>query len=260
MLPLANTTALALRLLDRKRLELARALATQPRVLLLVDPLLGIPLAALGATLLALPVSVLVLRLHEGYFAIGTWVVAEVLHLLATVSPRVGGNTGTSLPGAGAYPAVVRQALVYWLALGLMAGCVAGVYLLLRSRFGLDARAVHADPVAAAAAGVTVGRVRRVAYVLAALGFGALGALMFAHDLYVQPGSAFGIQYSVSMMFMVVIGGLGTIEGPVIGALIFFALQPARGLWGTLGFTLLPVKHTLTSRRTSPIDKVHSYR
>ena len=178
-----------------------------------VDPFLGIPLAAAGAMLLALPVSVLVLRLHEGYFAIGTWVVAEVFHLLATVSPRVGGNTGTSLPGAGAYPPVVRQALVYWLALALMVGCVAGVYLLLRSRFGLDARAVHADPVAAEAAGVTVGRVRRVAYVLAALGFGALGALIFAHDLYVQPGSAFGIQYSVSMMFMVVIGGLGTIEG-----------------------------------------------
>jgi branched-chain amino acid transport system permease protein len=93
----------------------------------------------------------------------------------------------------------------------------------------------------------------------------------------VQPGSAFGIQYSVSMMFMVVIGGLGTIEGPVIGALIFFALQQAlagygawylvllgavamlvtlfapRGRWGTLagrhGVALLPVGHTLSDTR-----------
>jgi branched-chain amino acid transport system permease protein len=107
--------------------------------------------------------------------------------------------------------------------------------------------------------------------VLAALGFGAIGALLFAHDLYVQPGSAFGIQYTVYMMFMVVIGGLGTIEGPLMGALVFFALQQLlaaqgpwylvllgavamlvtlfapRGLWGSVaaqrGFSLLPISH-----------------
>jgi branched-chain amino acid transport system permease protein len=154
-----------------------------------------------------------------------------------------------------------------------MVACVAGIYLLMRSRFGLDARAVHADPVAAASAGVAVGWVRRVAYLLAALGAGAIGALIFAHDLYVQPASAFGIQYSVYMMFMVVIGGLGTIEGPIIGALIFFTLQQTlssygawylvllgalatlvtlfapRGIWGTLaipnGFELFPVGYRL---------------
>jgi branched-chain amino acid transport system permease protein len=238
-----------------------------------VDPFAGIALAAVGAALLAIPVSALVLRLHEGYFAIGTWVVAEVFHLLATVSPRVGGNTGTSLPGIGSYPPVLRQALVYWWALALMVCCVGGVYALLRSRFGLDARAVHADPVAAAAAGVIVGRVRWTAYVLAGLGFGAIGALLFAHDLYVQPGSAFGVQYSVYMMFMVVIGGLGTIEGPLLGALIFFALQQVladqgawylvllgalamlvtlfapRGVWGSAAagrdVALLPIGHRL---------------
>jgi branched-chain amino acid transport system permease protein len=242
-----------------------------------INPFLALPLAAAGAALLAVPVSALVLRLTEGYFAIGTWVVAEVFHLLATVSPKVGGNTGTSLPGMGGYPLVVRQALTYWCALGIMVGCVVGVYLLMRSPFGLDARAVHADPVAAAAAGVTVARVRRVAYLLAALGFGALGALIFAHDLYVQPSSAFGIQYSVYMMFMVVIGGLGTIEGPIVGALIFFALQQTlsgngpwylvllgalamlvtlfapRGVWGSLAtrrrIALLPINHHLSASR-----------
>ena len=72
-------------------------------------------------------VSLLVLRLTAGYLAIATWVVAEVLHLLATEPPRVGGNTGVSLPG---------------------------IAVLMRSRFGLDARAVHFEPTAAAAAGV----------------------------------------------------------------------------------------------------------
>ncbi|MEN3306932.1 MAG: branched-chain amino acid transport system permease protein [Micromonosporaceae bacterium] len=239
-----------------------------------VDPFLGIVLAAVTSALLSLPVSVLVLRLTAGYFAVATWVVAEVLHLVATVSPRVGGNTGVSLPGVAGYPAVLRQALVYWWALGLMVVCVAGLGLLMRSRFGLDARAVHADPVAAAGAGVAVARVRRVAYLLAALGTGAVGALLFAHNLYVQPGTIFGAQYSVYMMFMVVIGGLGTVEGPVLGALIFFGLQQTlsghgawylvllgavaiavtlfapRGLWGSLaaryGLALLPLGYRVT--------------
>jgi branched-chain amino acid transport system permease protein len=234
-----------------------------------IDPFLGIALAAVVTALVSLPVSVLVLRLRDGYFAIATWVVAEVFHLVATVSPRVGGNTGTSLPGISAYEPVLRQALTYWWALAVMVSCVVGVFVLMRSNFGLDARAVHAEPVAAASTGVAVGQVRRVAYVLAALGTGAVGAVIFAHDLYVQPGSAFGVQYSVYMMFMVVIGGLGTIEGPILGAVIFFVLQETladygawylvllgglailvtlfapRGLWGSLGISLLPIGYRL---------------
>lgn len=234
-----------------------------------IDPYLGIVLAALVAGLLSLPVSALVLRLSAGYFAVATWVVAEVAHLVATVSPGVGGNTGVTLPGIAAYPLVVRQALTYWAALGLVVACVVGIALLMRSRFGLDARAVHADRIAAAAAGVAVTRVRRTAYLLAATGTGAAGAVLFADNLYVQPSSIFGPQYSVYMLFMVVIGGLGTVEGPILGALLFFGLQQVlaaqgpwylvllgvvallvtlfapRGLWGTLahrnGWALLPV-------------------
>ena len=234
-----------------------------------LDPAFGVVLAALTAAVVSLPVSLLVLRLTAGYFAVATWVVAEVLHLLATVSPRVGGNTGVSLPGVGRYPLVLWQAITYWWALGLMVACVAGIALLMRSRFGLDSRAVHFEPVAAAAAGVAVGRVRRVAYFLSALGTGAVGAILFSHSLYVQPASIFGPQYSVYMLFMVLIGGLGTIEGPILGALLFFALQQflagygpwylvilgavamlvtlfaPRGLWGAIStrwdVSLLPV-------------------
>jgi branched-chain amino acid transport system permease protein len=128
---------------------------------------------------------------------------------------------------------------------------------------------VQGDPVAAASSGVRVERTRRWAYCLAALGTGAVGALIFTHTLYAQPGSIFGVQYSVSMMFMVLIGGIGTIEGPLAGALIFFALQQTlsgygpwylvllgavaiavtlfapRGLWGHVGRPVLPVTYRL---------------
>lgn len=204
-----------------------------------VDPAVGVVLAALTAALVALPVSALVLRFTAGYFAVCTWVVAEVLRLLATVSPRVGGNTGASLPGSDGYPLVLWRAITYWWALGLMVACVAGIGLLMRSRFGLDARAVAAEPVAAAAAGVAVGRVRRTAYLLSALGTGAVGAVLFCHSLYVQPASIFGAQYSVYMLFMVLIGGIGTVEGPVLGALLFFGLQQVMAGYGPWYLVLL---------------------
>jgi branched-chain amino acid transport system permease protein len=234
-----------------------------------LDPFLGIPVAAIVAGLVAFPVSFPVLRLSGGHFAVATWVLAEIFRLAVTLSPSLGGNTGVALPGIGSYEPLLRQALTYWWALGLAAGSVIGVWLLARSGYGLRARAVQGDPVAAASSGVRVERTRRWAYCLAAVGTGAVGALIFTHTLYAQPGSIFGVQYSVSMMFMVLIGGIGTIEGPLAGALIFFALQQTlsgygpwylvllgavaiavtlfapRGLWGHVGRPVLPVTYRL---------------
>ena len=124
--------------------------------------------------------------------------------------------------------------------------------------------------------GVEVQRTRWVAYVLAALGFGAVGGMLLISSLYTDPGTFFNVSYSADMLFMVVIGGLGTMEGPVIGAVIFFAAQQefARygawylvalgalaigvvltmpgGLWGTIaaprGWSLLPVGYRTRPR------------
>ncbi|MGH3284586.1 MAG: ABC transporter permease subunit, partial [Streptosporangiaceae bacterium] len=113
------------------------------------------------------------------------------------------------------------------------------------------------------------GRSRRLAYLIAAGGAGAVGALIALQTLYVEPTSVYNVQYSVYMLFMVLVGGMGTIEGPVIGALVLFGLQEAlssygawylvivgglavaatlvasRGLWGLVsdrfGWSLLPV-------------------
>lgn len=156
-------------------------------------------------------------------------------------------------------------------------GRLVRLYLLVRQTFGLDARAVGSDPVAAASAGVRVGRIRRPADLLAAGGAGAVGALIALQTLYVEPTSVFSIQYSVYMLFMVLIGGMGTIEGPVLGALVLFALQEtlssygawylvivgglaviatlaaSRGLWGLVsdrfGWSLLPVGYQVRRPR-----------
>jgi len=238
-----------------------------------VNPLPAIVLAAVIAAVISLPVSVLVLRLSGGYFAVATLVVAAVFQIVATLSPSVGGTTGVSVPGLAGYTPVLREALIYWATLIVAVASVAGVYLLVRRTFGLDARAVGSDPVAAASLGVRVGRIRRLAYLTAAGGAGAVGALIALQTLYVEPTSVFNVQYSVYMLFMVLVGGMGTIEGPIIGALVLFGLQEAlssygawylvivgglavaatlvasQGLWGLVserfGWSLLPVGYQI---------------
>jgi branched-chain amino acid transport system permease protein len=197
-----------------------------------VNPLPGILAAAAIAAVISLPVSALVLRLSGGYFAIATLVIASVFQIVATLSPSVGGTTGVSVPGLAGYGPVLREALIYWATLAVAVISVAGVYLLVRRTFGLDARAVGSDPVAAASLGVRVGRIRLLAYLVAAGGAGAVGALIAMQTLYVEPTSVFNVQYSVYMLFMVLIGGMGTIEGPVVGALVLFGLQEALSSYG----------------------------
>ncbi len=242
-----------------------------------VSPFLGIVCAFVAAGAVAVPVSGLVLRLSGGYFAVATLVVAAVFQIVATLSPSVGGTTGVSVPGLGGYGPVLREALVYWATLAVAVTSMAGGYLLVRRTFGLDARAAGSDPVAAATAGVRVPRIRLLAYLAAAAGAGAVGALIALQTLYVEPTSVFSIQYSVYMLFMVLIGGIGTIEGPVLGALVLFGLQESlsgygawylvivgalavaatllapRGLWGMasdrLGWSLLPVGYLVREPR-----------
>jgi len=242
-----------------------------------VNPFAAIIPAALIAAVISLPVSALVLRLSGGYFAVATLVIAAVFQIAATLSPSVGGTTGVTVPGLAGYDLVLREALIYWATLAVAVISVVGVFLLVRRTFGLDARAVGSDPVAAASAGVRVGRIRRLAYFVAAGGAGAVGALIALQTLYVEPTTVFNIQYSVDMLFMVLIGGMGTIEGPVLGALVLFGLQEAlssygawylvivgglavaatlissRGLWGfaadRFGWSLLPVGYRVRPPR-----------
>jgi branched-chain amino acid transport system permease protein len=199
-----------------------------------VSPFLAIPVAAIACALAALPISLLTFRLRNEYFAIGTWVVAEALLLIAVRFPSLGGGTGASLPGLSGFDPALRQAFTYWAALGVAVATLAGAYLLLRSRLGLDLTAIRDDEVGARSVGVRVTRAKRIVYLVAGAGAGAAGALLIISQLNVQAGNVFGVQWSAYMIFVAVIGGVGTIEGPILGTVIFFALQQSlaeRGAW-----------------------------
>lgn len=238
-----------------------------------LEPFSVIPLAALVCGLIAVPVAALVFRTRGGYFAIATWVVASTAELVISSITSLGGGTGHPLPGLGGLSPGQFANLSYWSALAVVVVALAATYLLLRSRLGLMLAAVRDDEDAARAVGVRVTLARGIVFVVAAIGCGAAGAVLAVSQLQVQPASAFSVQWSAEIIFVTLIGGMGTIEGPILGTVIYFALQQnlaqhgawyliilgavavavaiwfPKGLWGTFtersGLELFPVGYRL---------------
>jgi branched-chain amino acid transport system permease protein len=197
-----------------------------------IAPFTAIALAIVICAVVSVPVSLLVFRLRGGYFAIGTWVVAEVFALITIRSQSLGGGTGANLPGLDGYDPTVLAALTYWVTLGVAVAATAGGYLMLRSRVGLALTAVRDDELAARSAGVRVSRAKRLVYLAAAAGAGAAGALLIISQLNVEARNVYGVQWSAYMIFVVLIGGIGTLEGPVLGTVVFFVLQQTLASYG----------------------------
>jgi branched-chain amino acid transport system permease protein len=199
-----------------------------------LSPFLAIPVAALLSALVALPASLLLLRLRREYFAIATWVVAEAFLLLVLRSDSLGGGTGATLRGMAGFDPTLRQAYTYWAALAVAVASLLGAYLLLRSRLGLDLTAIRDNEVGARSVGVRVAQAKGIVYLVAGAGAGAAGAVLIISQLFVQPTAVFSVQWSAYMIFVALIGGLGSIEGPIVGTLVFFLLQQSladRGAW-----------------------------
>jgi branched-chain amino acid transport system permease protein len=241
-------------------------------------PLLAVPLAGLVAAVVALPVAGLMFRLRGHYFAIGTWVVAEVFRLLASQISALGGGSGISLP-AGMVTAMassrqMREFLIYWVALALVVVVLGAIVLLLRSRYGLALTAIRDNELAARSNGVDVRSTKLVVYVMTALGTAMIGALIFLQKLRISPDTAFSVNdWTAFVIFITVIGGIGRVEGPIIGTIVFFLLRQTladlgslyllmlgavaiavmlfapKGIWGLLverfGWQLLPLERRL---------------
>lgn len=206
-----------------------------------INPFLCVPIAGIVAAVLAVPTAGLAFRLRGGYFAVGTWVIAEVYRLLVTQISWLGGGSGVSINSAGHVERATREAVVYWWALGVAVGSIALVYMLLRSRRGLALTAIRDDETATRGLGVNVFRSKLWVYIVVAFGTGMTGAVIYLNLLRAQPEAAFSLNWSALMIFAVVIGGLGTIEGPILGAIIFFALQKLLSDYGSWYLILIGV-------------------
>ncbi len=213
-----------------------------------VNPFVAIPLAAVLAGLLALPMSKIAFRLQGGYFAIGTWVIAEVVRLTVANIDLVGGGSGTSLTAFRGVPRDFRESMTYWMALGSVAVVLTGMYLFLRSKQGLALQAIRDSEVAAESQGINVGRMKLAVYVLAAAGCGLAGSLYFVSNLRISPDAAFSVNWTAFGIFIVMIGGIGRIEGPIIGTLVYWLVDTYLsdyGTWYLIGLGALAITMTL---------------
>jgi len=239
-----------------------------------INPFLAVPLAGIVGGLAAWPAARLLFRLQGPHFAIGTWVFAEILRLLLSNISSLGGGSGISITeGVASIDAWWRDALSFWLALAVGAGSVAAVYGLLRSRQGVALTAVRDSAVASESLGVSVGRIKLRVYIASAVGTAIIGALIFLTKLRVSPDAAFSVEWSAMIIFIAIIGGVGTVEGPIVGTIIYFLLRNfladygawymivlggiavatmlfmRRGLWGWVtgqfGLQLFPVQRRL---------------
>jgi branched-chain amino acid transport system permease protein len=217
-----------------------------------VNPFVTIPLAAVVCGALAVPITYLLLRLRGGYFAIATWVVADTALLYIGTIALLGGGTGRLVPGLQNLTPTQTAHYSYLATWAVALIVVSGTYLLLRSRMGLVLASIRDNEVSARSAGVNVRAARRTIFIIAAAGCGAAGAVLAISQPFIQPSSVFSLQWSAEMLFVSMIGGLGTIEGPIIGAIIFFALQQSLqqdGAWYLIIFGSLAVAVALWQPR-----------
>ena len=224
-------------------------------VILGLDPLLAIILAGVLAGVIAVPTALVVFRLRGAYFAIGTWVMAEVYRLIFAQFKQLGGGTGTSLPPSvtnevagiewikalfDVRTSAARDIITYWAALALATATLLIVYLILRSRRGLALAAIRDLEPASESVGVDIFRTKLEVYVITAIGTGMIGALIYLQKARISPDAAFSVlDWTAYVIFIVIIGGIGTIEGPIIGVIIFFLMQTYLADFGTSYLILL---------------------
>ncbi|GFE67016.1 branched-chain amino acid ABC transporter permease [Litoreibacter roseus] len=232
------------------------------------DPVLAVALAGFAALAIAVPTAFFAFRLNGAYFAIGTWVIAEVVRLIASQWKSLGGGTGTSLPRdatrdmwfvemieetLGVRSAAARDILAYWIALVLALVTIGGIYWLLRTRRGLALAAVRDNIEAAKSVGVDAGRMKWMVFLTSAFGTGVAGALIYLQKARISPDAAFSVtDWTAYVIFIVVIGGIGTMEGPIIGVLVFFALQSLLadfGSWYLMTLGVLAISIMLVAPR-----------
>jgi branched-chain amino acid transport system permease protein len=209
-----------------------------------VPLLAAIPLAGLVAAAVAVPVAGLVFRLRGHYFAIGTWIVAEVFRLAASQVSLLGGGSGTSLPAALiiaiAPTRQLRDFIEYWVALVLVVAVLLLIVLLLRSRYGLALKAIRDSELAATCNGVDVTRTKILVYIVTAAATAMIGAFIFLQRLRISPDAAFSVNdWTAFVIFITVIGGIGRIEGPIVGTIVFFALRQTLADLGTVYLLML---------------------
>jgi len=208
------------------------------------NPLAAIPIAAVSCCLSAMVFAPLLFRLEGAYFAIGTWVLAETVALVFSAMKGLGAGSGMSLPPAAvkaiASSKIMREWTIYWVILAIAVLILVVTYALIRSKAGLALMSLRDNPVAAGSLGVDIWQTRFWTYIGVAFATGALGAVIFLQKLRISPDSGFSLNdWTAIVIFIVVIGGIGRVEGAIVGTLVYFLMREALVDYGAIYMIVL---------------------
>jgi branched-chain amino acid transport system permease protein len=173
------------------------------------------------SVLFALLISAPIFRMRGVYFAIGTWTVAETLRILFSNWKYVGYGMGLFVKPAY----TLSFNTIFYAALLVGVASVFLIYFILRSKLGLGLMAMRDDEASSETMGVDIFRTKLICFVLAAGMTGIASGVLYLQNIFIQPFSAFGIDWTVRLVFITIIGGIGTIEGPIVGSIIYVVLQ-----------------------------------
>lgn len=198
---------------------------------------LGVIMAGVVSVMFALIISPAIFRMSGVYFSIGTWVVAESLAIWFS-------NWAYVEMGQGLFIKPAKQFSVselYYLALVVGICAVALVYWLMRSKLGLALMAMRNDPGASEICGVSVFKNKLYCFLISSFCTGLIAAVLYLNIVFIQPYKAFGIEWTVAFVFIGIIGGIGTIEGPIAGAIIYVILQQWLSDYGSASLLILGI-------------------
>ncbi len=178
-----------------------------------------LPLTAVVGALIAVPFGLVALRVRRHTFIVITIAVFFIFQLMAYNFSFTGGSIGVSAPFLP-WQAATYNNPFYYIALGCAVGMIALAWLIRRSRFGLQLRAIRDDEDRARGLGVRAMRVKLTAFALSGAVTALVGGVWFFYISQVQPPSGFDPLFDLSVVLMAFLGGLGTVAGPALGALI----------------------------------------
>lgn len=187
----------------------------------------GLLVGALVSAIMAFLLSKILFRMSGMYFAIATWVTAEALKILFKSWSYVKMGAGMTIK-ASPYP---KTKEIYLMAITLAIISIVIVYIILNSRIGLGLTAMRDDSSAAASAGVNISGLKLFCFVVSAAITGVTGGLFYLNQGAIFPDGGFGNAWTVAAVFIVIIGGIGTMTGPVVGAIVYVLLNEYLASW-----------------------------
>jgi branched-chain amino acid transport system permease protein len=214
-----------------------------------ISPWFGMLAGGVVAMLASLPIGAVCFRLRGPYFAIATIATAQVLMLLfLKFRDFAWGAEGTTIPNLGDAPLMMQfeaKAAYYYIALALLAIGLAVTYMIERSWMGYYLVAIGEDEDAAEAIGVNAPRIKRNVYLISAFLTALAGTFYVQYIYFIDPATAFNFNISVEAALVSIVGGVGTLWGPVIGTVLLETTSALLQSW--LGSALGGVQLTVYS-------------